>query len=82
MDINSLNKQCSPCHGTVFWMDIKKNDLLIDTYIHNVASIPYSRKYWQELNLAVGSQIAIAMILADFNLVVQYGIAICMYICE
>ena len=29
----------------------------------------YSRKYWQELNLAVGSHIAISNVLADFNLV-------------
>ena len=31
-------------------------------------------------NLAVGSQIAIARILADFNLAVRYGIAICIYV--
>ena len=35
----------------------------------------YSRKYWWELNSAVGSQIAIANELVDLNLVVQYGIA-------
>ena len=29
--------------------------------------IPYSRKYWQELNLAVGPKIAIAKMLADLN---------------
>ena len=40
------------------------------------ASVPYSRKYWRELNLAVGSQIAILNILADLNLAVRYGIAI------
>ena len=33
--------------------------------------IPYSRKYWWELNLVIGSQIAIAKVLADLNLVVQ-----------
>ena len=38
--------------------------------------LPYSWEYWWELNLAVGSQIAIAKILADFNLVVWYGITI------
>ena len=38
--------------------------------------IPYSWKYWQELNLVVGSQIIIANELADLNLVVRYGIAI------
>ena len=30
----------------------------------------YSRKYWRELNLAVGPKIAIAKILADLNLAV------------
>ena len=39
--------------------------------------IPYSRKYWRELNLAVGSQIAISNVLADLNLVVWYRITIC-----
>ena len=38
--------------------------------------ILYSRKYWRELNFTVGSQMAIAKALADFNLVVRYGIAI------
>ena len=33
--------------------------------------LPYSRKYWRELNLAVGLQIAIAKILADLNLAVR-----------
>ena len=47
------------------------------TYIH-VHNILYSQKYWQELNLAVGSQIIVtANILADLNLAVRYGIAIC-----
>ena len=32
--------------------------------------VPYSRKYWQELNWAVGPQIAIAKILVDLNLAV------------
>ena len=41
--------------------------------------IPYNRKYWWELNLAVEPKIAIARILADLNLVVRYGIAISMY---
>ena len=35
-------------------------------YTQTKENIPYSRKYWQELNLAVGSQMAIAKILADF----------------
>ena len=41
-------------------------------YLH----IPYSRKYWWELNLAIGSHIAIAN---DLNLAVRYGIAIRIY---
>ena len=41
--------------------------------------ILYSRKYWQELNLAVEPRIAIARILADLNLVVRYGIGIRIY---
>ena len=43
-------------------------------YMHK--DIPYSRKYWWELNLAIEPKIAIARILADLNLAVQYGIAI------
>ena len=38
--------------------------------------LPYSQKYWEELNLAVEPKIAIARILADLNLAVWYGIAI------
>ena len=38
--------------------------------------IPYSRKYWQELNLVVEPKIVIARILADLNLAVRYGITI------
>ena len=41
--------------------------------------IPYSRKYWRALNLAVEPKIAIAGILADLNLAVRYGIAIRIY---
>ena len=37
------------------------------------------RKYWWELNLVVGSEIAITSVLADLNLAVWYGIAICIY---
>ena len=44
-----------------------------------VNNIPYSQKYWQELNLAVWSQTDITKILADFNLAVRYGIAIRTY---
>ena len=41
--------------------------------------LPYSRKYWRALNLAVEPKIAVARILADLNLAVRYGIAICIY---
>ncbi len=44
-----------------------------------VAWIPYSRKYWRELNLGIEPKIAIARILADLNLAVRYGIAIRIY---
>ena len=51
--------------------------------MHNVSlycsaslCIPYSQKYWRELNLVGEPKIAIARILADLNLVVQYGITI------
>ena len=45
----------------------------------NLQKLLYSRKYWQELNLAVWSQTAIIKILADFNLAVWYGIAMRTY---
>ena len=41
--------------------------------------LAYSRKYWWELNLVVGSQIAIINVLVDLNLAVRYGIAIRIY---
>ena len=41
--------------------------------------VPYSRKYWQELNLVVEPKITIARILADLNLAVQYRITIRIY---
>ena len=41
--------------------------------------IPYRRKYWQELKLAVDLQIAIAKTLADLKLAVWQGIAIRIY---
>ena len=46
-------------------------------YILN--NIPYSRKYWQELNLAVEPKITIARILADLDLAIRYRIAIRIY---
>ena len=39
--------------------------LQLDNYI------PYSQKYWWELNLAVEPQITISKILADLNLAVR-----------
>ena len=45
-----------------------------------IMDVPYSLKYWRELNLAVGSQIAITNILADLNLAVWYGITIRIYV--
>ena len=41
-----------------------------------ITIILYSWKYWRELNLVVEPKIAIARILVDLNLAVQYGIAI------
>ena len=41
--------------------------------------IPYSWKYWRELNLALEPKIAIARILVDLNWAAQYRIAICIY---
>ena len=48
--------------------------------MHNYMYVPYSQKYWQELNLAVEPKITIARILANFiNLAVRYGIAMHTY---
>ena len=38
--------------------------------------LPYSRKYWQSLNLVVLPQTTFFTLLADLNLAVWYGIAI------
>ena len=46
---------------------------------HVLYIIPYSRKYWWELNLVVEPKIAIARILVDLNLAVRYRIAIRIY---
>ena len=48
-------------------------------YDTQFCDIPYSRKYWRALNLAVEPQIAIRRILADLNLAVRYGITIHIY---
>ena len=43
--------------------------LRIHSKLH--VTLPYSQKYWQELNLAIGPQIVIVKILADLNLAVR-----------
>ena len=44
--------------------------------------LPYSRKIWQELNLADSLESARAKISADLNMAVPYGIAIRIYACK
>ena len=57
------------------WASI--GDMILRTWVlvcwipMQVCWLPYSQKYWWELNLVVGPQIAIAKILADFYLVGQ-----------
>ena len=60
------------CKETMLTKSNKVND-------HVSYEVLYGRKYWRELNLAVGSQITIANVLADLNLAVRYGIAIRIY---
>ena len=63
---------------------VRERDNATDTknYVKNhvfmmyMYSIPYSQKYWRELNLVVEPKITIARILVDLNLAVRYGIAI------
>ena len=45
-----------------------------------INQLPYSRKYWRELNLAIEPKLAIARILADLNLAVRYVVAIRIYV--
>ena len=47
--------------------------------LHPVCELPYSRKYWRSLNLAVWSQVAEIKILADLNLTVALRSVICHY---
>ena len=63
------------CHTQIFVGVVT----YIGAYHLSSAYILYSWKYWQELDLVVGSQIAILNVLADLNLAVWYGIAICIY---
>ena len=61
-------------------MDVRDHAHYTQSYVHvEFAVIPYSRKYWRELNLAVEPQIAITRILVDLNLAAWYGTAIRMY---
>ena len=53
-------------------------DKVIPTFLHvgdNI--IPYSRKYWRSLNLAVWPKTTFLTPLLELNLAVWYGIAIC-----
>ena len=62
---------------TVYYASAKRlltTGLQIIAKVTRVYSIPYSRKYWRELNLAIEPKIAIVRILA-----VWYGIAIRIY---
>ena len=63
----------------IFGYHIKEIDNIIIDGMRGGPAIPYSRKYWRELNLANEPKIAIARILADLNLAVQYRIAIRIY---
>ena len=62
-------------------MAAKATSTLTKTMLIVSMLLPYSWKYWWELNLAVEPKIAIARILADLNLAFWYGIAICI-ICK
>ena len=61
------------------WVGTKQSEFQVNSMqlLYYQVNIPYSKRYWRELNLAVGSQMAIAIALAD--LAVRYGIAIRIY---
>ena len=78
--------------GILAWIVTKQPNMLIQmlpleetvkmqhyNYTSTLLYIPYSRKIWRELNLADWPQPAWTKILANFNLVVRYGIAIRIY---
>ena len=67
-------------YPTLFIRLVQDYGLDIDVRMYSIIHIPYSWKYWRELNSAVEPKIAIARILADLNLAVRYGIAIHIYI--
>ena len=85
ININPITTQTNEQVQTIFefflWMILLPSARTVETdHLPTTCTyIPYSRKYWWELNLAVGSQIAITNILADLNLAVWYGIAIRIY---
>ena len=66
--------------------DLPEFGLIQLAYVSDLLSLyptydlPYSRKYWRELNLVVEPKITIERILADLNLAVRYGIAIRIYV--
>ena len=57
----------------MYGVEIKKSNMCLITTNY---SIPYSRKYWRSLNLAVLPQTTFLTLLADLNLAVWYGIVI------
>jgi hypothetical protein len=69
-----MNTRCKVCAPPTSGMGVVSARLHLGG-LH----IPYSRKYWRELNLVVEPKIAIARILANLNLAVWYGIAIRIY---
>ena len=67
------------------FVKIAQVNIIIIIILNNrwlIIIIPYSHKYWRELNLVIEPKITIiARILADLNLAVRYRIAI-RIICE
>ena len=70
-------------HYYNFWSgDSHLSNLIGSFTVHAISQtvLPYSRKYWRSLNLAVWPQVAEIKILADLNLVVVLRSVICHYI--
>ena len=57
--------------GAIATKIVKSSIANIGTTWCDLEDILFSQKYWQELNLAIGHQIASAKILVDLNPVVQ-----------
>ena len=74
----SLPKLCNE-HLVGFGMQRPFTTQQWSGHVYQERSILCSQKYWRELNLAVKPNIAIATVLADFNLAVRYGITIRIY---